>query len=64
LAPILISFSHRLVNGHGSAVLGQPHEVAEIVGQSVELKAGGVGGVGEQNHGVSSARRRNARWSF
>jgi hypothetical protein len=44
LAPILVSFSRRLVNDHGSAVSG----IASVglVCQRVELKADGVGSKG------------------
>jgi hypothetical protein len=49
LAPILISFSRRLVSDHGSRRLGhrqRPHEVAEVIGERVKLEADGVGGEG------------------
>jgi hypothetical protein len=39
LSPILISFSRRLVSDHGST--GQ-RALAEVVGESMELKADGV----------------------
>jgi hypothetical protein len=45
--PILISFSRKLVSDHGSAAFGirqRPHEIAEIVGQDVELQADGIRG--------------------
>jgi hypothetical protein len=48
-APILISFSRRLVSDHGSAALGhrqRAHEVARVVGQRMEREADGVGGEG------------------
>ena len=48
-APILISFSFRLVSDHDTDRLGHrqcAHEIAEIVGQGMELKAHGVGGEG------------------
>jgi hypothetical protein len=49
LAPIFISFSRKLVRDYGSASRGHrqvSHEVAEVVGQRMELKANRVGSEG------------------